>query len=427
MTKRKSRIKFILISILVVIGVLLSVCKFDIPFTDKTYNGFANSIKLGLDLKGGVTAVYEASLPNDSTSDLDESISATIERLQNLITSEGFTEATVTKQGTSRIRIEVPDISDPEGIFDLIGQPASLEIRAEKDGEARLTGKDIKECYAAQDNELNYGVTLKFTLEGSKKFAELTKEKLNAQIYIIIGDQDPLVLTVNEEITSGETFISGGSLNTQADAEDYALKILSGTFDTELELLENNVVSPTLGADALKYGIIAGIIALVIVMIFMWIFYGDFGLLADLSLIIYVIITLFLLQAIPLVQLTLPGIAGIILSLGMAVDGNIIIFERIKDEYSKGKKIPFAVKSSFKKAFTPILDSNITTIIASIILYFLGTGSIKGFALTLLIGIVVSMFTTLVVTRRFVKLYLPLNSTNAKRLRLVKEVKDENK
>ena len=425
MTKRKARFRFILLSIFVVIGILLSVCRFDIPFTDKTYNGFANSIKLGLDLKGGISAVYEASLPENSTSTLDESIDATIERLSNLITSKGFTEALVTKQGTSRIRVEVPDISDPQEIFNLIGQPASLEIRGEKDGPAILTGNDIKECYPSQDNENKYGVTLKFNPAGTKKFADLTKEKLNKEIYIVIGNQEPLVLTVNAEITSGETFISGGSISTQADAEDYALKILSGTFGVELELLENNVVSPTLGTEALKYGIIAGVIAIGLVMVFMVVIYRDFGLLANLSLIIYTIIVLFLLQSIPLVQLTLPGIAGIILSLGMAVDGNIIIFEKIKEEYTKGKKIPFAVKSSFKKAFTPIFDSNITTIIASLVLYLLGTGSIKGFAITLLIGIVVSMFTTLVVTRRLINLYLPFNSTNPKRLALKREVENE--
>ena len=434
MSKKTSRIKFALISILVAIGIVLTVCQFNIPFTDQKYNGFAGAIKLGLDLKGGISAVYDCSLPEGSTGDLDTAIDGTVTRLESLITDKGFTEAVITRQGNSRIRVEVPDISDPAEIFNLIGEPAKLQIKKEKSvtAEAILTGNDIVNAYASQQQTqsgIQYGVSLQFTYSAGQTFSELTKEVSEAggYIYIYLGnDTEPFsTLSVQEQITGGSTFISGGSISTLQDAEDFALKIISGTFSVELELLENNVVSATLGADALKWGIIAGAIALVIVMIFMYIVYGDFGLLADLSLVIYLIIVMFLLQAIPLVQLTLPGIAGIILSLGMAVDANIVIFERIKDEYRNGKKIPFAVKSGFKKTFAPILDSNITTIIASVILYLMGTGTIKGFAITLLIGIVVSMFTALVVTRGLVNLYLPLNSTKAKQLRLKREVKNE--
>ena len=205
---------------------------------------------------------------------------------------------------------------------------------------------------------------------------------------------------------------------------------MSGTFNVKLSLIENSVISATLGRDALLYGIIAGAVALFLIMLIMWWRYGDFGLLADFALVIYVILMLFFLQAIPFVQLTLPGIAGIILSLGMAVDGNVIIFERIKEEYASGKKMHLAVKGGFKKAFWPIFDSNITTIITSIILYILGTAAIKGFAITLLLGILLSMFTTLVVTRFLVKSYLPLNTTKPTKARLyrdkdVVEIKEE--
>ena len=430
MSKKSSRRKFIFLSVLVAIGIFLTIFQWNIPFTDKVFNGFANSIKLGLDLKGGISAVYEAKLPEGSTGNLDTAIDGTITRLQDLITDKGYPEATLTKQGASRIRIEVPDISDPDEIFDLIGEPAKLQIKKENsvDAEAIITGDDITNAYAsAQQGEagIQYGVVLNFTYSAGNTFSELTKEVSSngGNIYIFLGDdKEPFsTLSVQEQITGGSTFISGGSIDSYESAEEYALKIVSGTFSVELELLENNVVSATLGADALKYGIIAGVVALVLIMILMYVVYGDFGLLADFSLIIYLVLEMFFLQAIPLVQLTLPGIAGIILSLGMAVDANVIIFERIKDEYRNGKKIPYAAKAGFKKAFTPILDSNITTIIASLVLYILGSGAIKGFAITLLIGIVLSMFTSLVVTRYLVKLYLPLNSTKAKKLRLKKE------
>ncbi|MFA5758427.1 MAG: SecD/SecF family protein translocase subunit, partial [Clostridia bacterium] len=203
--------------------------------------------------------------------------------------------------------------------------------------------------------------------------------------------------------------------------EEFATKLLSGTFSVDLTLLDNSVISATLGENALQNGIIAGIIGFIIIAIFLILVYGMFGVMADLSLLVYVVILLFFLQAVPLVQLTLPGIAGIILSLGMAVDGNVIIFERIKDEYKLGKKIPASVASGFKKSFSAILDSNVTTIIAGVVLYVLGTSSIKGFAITLLLGIVVSMFTTLLVTKKFVKWYLPINSTNPKPLKLTRE------
>ena len=210
-------------------------------------------------------------------------------------------------------------------------------------------------------------------------------------------------------------------MNSYAEAEAYATKILSGTFAVELELFENSAVSATLGKDALGMGMIAGVIGFLLILVFMYLVYGTFGLMANLSLIIYFIILMFFLQAVPLVQLTLPGIAGIILSLGMAVDANVIIFERIKDEYRAGKKIPASVKAGFEKATSAILDGNVTTIIASIILYILGTGAIKGFAITLLIGLLISMFTGLVITKKLINIYLPLNPTKAKPYKLKRE------
>ena len=295
-----------------------------------------------------------------------------------------------------------------------------------------VSGNDISDVYVSYNNEQsNYGVVLNFNEEGASTFSAITKTAAEGEktLYINIGDEDPLQVTCEEQMTQGTTFVYGGSIQDYDSAKEYALMIMSGTFSANLELVECTVVSATLGKDALFYGLIAGGVALLLVMAIMWWRYGRLGLLANFSLIIYMILILFFLQAIPFVQLTLPGIAGIILSIGMAVDGNVIIFERIKEEYASGKKVPLAVKGGFKKAFWPIFDSNITTIITSIVLYILGTASIKGFAITLLLGILLSMFSTLVMTRILVKWALPFNANKPEKFKLKRDknakIKDE--
>lgn len=430
MTKKRSIRRFVLLAILVAIGIVLTVGGFKIPFTSYRYNGFANSISLGLDLSGGLAVVYDCD--TTGSGDLSNSIDATITRLQSVLYSEGYSEATVTKQGTSRIRIEVPDASDTDDIFSFLENPQTLYMTLEKadgtnDPRVWIEGKDVRSVNVHYDNEKSqYGVTLVFNDEGKTKFGDLTKEASSTTktIYVYLGEikGEPWgTLTCEEAITGGTTFISGGGLNDYDSAKEYAFNIMSGTFNVKLTLVENSVISATLGKNALTYGLIAGAVALVLIMLLMWWRYGDLGWLANFALVMYLILMLFFLQAIPFVQLTLPGIAGIILSLGMAVDGNVIIFERIKEEYASGKKMHLAVKGGFKKAFWPIFDSNITTIITSIILWILGTAAIKGFAITLLLGILLSMFTTLVVTRFLVKSYLPLNTKHPEHARLYRD------
>ena len=415
--------RFIFIGILLILGFVLAFASFDVPFTHYTYNGFANSIKLGLDLKGGVLAVYEANLREGDEGDFDQKLAATQARITQMITEE-YTEALITIQQGNRIRVEVPDVSDPETVFELIGQPASLEFKAEEDSdgvvhEAILTGEDIVNAYASQQQTssgtFEYGVTIEFSPEGATKFYELTSQQYEAggSIYIYRNGELFSAPTVEAAIAGGKTFISG-SMDTYEQAEDFATQILSGTFSLELSLLENTVVSATLGVDAIKYGLIAGIVALILIFAFMVWRYKMMGVIASIALCFYVILMLFFLQALPFVQLTLAGIAGIILSIGMAIDGNIIIFERIKEEYRSGKRIAQSIRGGFKKSMTAILDSNITTIVVSLILMLLGTGTIRGFAITLLIGVVLSMFTSLLVTRWLMMTYYPLNSNRAK-------------
>ena len=425
--RRKKNISirnFIAMAMLAVVGILLCVLSFPIPFTDYDYQGFAKSISLGLDLKGGMEAVYEAKTTKEGVS-LDDAISGTIERLQELLTSEGYSEATVTTEGSNRIRVEVPDVSDPSEVLDLLGTPAKLAIRKEKDVNAKayITGdhiKNVESGYNSQSGE--WGVSIEFNAEGTKIFKELSEELYESKkpIYIYLGDdEEPFSSpTFSSVIADGKTFISG-SMSTEQAAKEYALKIKSGTFDTELTLLSSSTVSATLGADALKYSVIAGFVGLILIFAFMIYVYRDFGIIASFSLVFYLILMVFFLQAIPFVQLTLPGIAGI------AVDANVIIFERIKDEYRQGKRIQNCVQAGFKKALLAIVDSNVTTLIASVVLYILGTGAVKGFAVTLFLGIALSMLTSLLLTRLFVKWYLNINSTNPKRLNL-KRGKDVN-
>ena len=430
MTKKRATKNIVLVVLLFIIGILLAFCRFDIPFTNYTYNGFINSIKMGLDVSGGVTAVYDAKLADENSGvDLDTAIKSTINRLESILADRGYTEATVTTQQGNRIRVEVPDVEDPQEVFDLIGNPAKLSFKTEEDpnAESKITGSDIKNVeYGFQNNE--HGVVVDFTSEGAIKFSDLTQELSSSggSVYVYIGDELFTTLTVQEHITSGSTFISGGGSDpngkmTRAEAEEFALRIMSGTFSAELSLYESSIVSATLGMNAISSGLIAAIVGLILIFIFMAFVYRTFGLMADIALMFYVILVLFFLQAIPLVQLTLPGIAGIILSLGMAVDANIIIFERIKDEYKHGKRIPASVKGGFKRATSAILDSNITTLMVCVVLYLLGTGAIKGFAITLFIGIVVSMFTAIFVTRWLINICLAFNSSKEQHYNLYRE------
>ncbi|MBR1925294.1 MAG: protein translocase subunit SecD [Clostridia bacterium] len=421
--------RFIILIVFMVIGFLLTFCSFEIPFTNYTYNGFANSIKLGLDIKGGVLLIGDASPSEDRDStNFEQDLKATQERLSSVLASEGYTEAVVTIQQGNRIRVEVPDVNDPEAVLNLIGTPQKIEFRLDKDGEAVITGKHIKSVGASYQpssssgSEYEWGVTVNFTAEGESLFYQLTSDALNTsekKIYIFANGEEISEPTVSTAIR-GSTFISGSY--DQKGAEDFALQIMSGTFSVDLNWGETSVISATLGVNALKYGLIAGIVGLVLIFAFMCWRYRMMGLLSSFALCFYIIIVMFLLQAIPYVQLTLEGIAGIILSIGMAIDANIIIFERIKEEYKQGKRLNLAINTGFKKGMPAIIDSNITTFIACVILMIFGTSSIQGFAITLFIGVAVSMFTSLVITRGLLNMYYPLNSTKPRYYALKREV-----
>lgn len=363
-------------------------------------------ISQGLDLRGGVSAVYEAQ--DEGQSDFASLLSGTMAVLRNRLTNQGFTEATVTQQGTNRIRIEIPDVDDPNEILNIIGQPAHLEFKT-ADGETIMDGSAV---VSAEMGYLEGQPVVQFTLndEGATAFATATAENVGSTISIELDGEVISAPKVNQAITGGQGYIEGNF--TAESAQQLAMLIQSGALPLDIEQIEVRTISATLGEDALSTSMTAAVIGVLLVIVFMLVIYRLPGVMASLALLIYILIDLFLLAVIPGVQLTLPGIAGIVLSIGMAVDANIIIFERMKEEMRAGKTVRASVESGFKRAFSAILDSNITTIIAGLVLMIFGAGTIKGFAITLTIGVVCSMFTAVVVTRFLLRQMVGLNFTN---------------
>lgn len=362
------------------------------------HSGAMKNIKLGLDLAGGVSITYKVKDKNPTSEEMKD----TVYKLQKRV--EGYsTEATVYQEGKDRISIEIPGVNDANKILTDLGKPGSLEFQT-SDGETVLTGSDIKtaEAKTGQDKTsgaTEYMVELQLTNDGKEKFAEATEANIGKQIAIIYDGETISSPKVNTKIPDGVAYISG--MANFEEAENLASTIRIGGLKLELEELNSQVVGAQLGEEAISTSLQAGVIGLIIIFVFMCIVYLLPGLASSLALLIYTGIVLLLLNAFDL-TLTLPGIAGIILSIGMAVDANVIIFARVREEITAGKSVKTALKLGFQKALSAIVDGNITTLIVAIVLGLKGTGSVKGFAQTLALGIIVSMFTALVITRMIV-------------------------
>lgn len=435
MNKKKSIVILSIVSVFIILMTVFAVVEFPIGNTLYDYTGYAKTIKLGLDMSGGVSAVFNV-IP-DEHEDLDTRINGTISSLQSLLVSKGYTEATVTKgtSGTnSTIRVEIPDVDDPEDVLALVGRPASLYFTLEDLGNeattedleehAFISGREhLETAYVTTDDSANYAIGLKFNDEGAKVFGEITSNNTGKSTYIYVGGQKIMSPTINSAITTGSAVITGNY--TYESAYEYATKLQSGTFGVTLQLAEVRSISATLGENSIRIALIAGAIGIAIIFIFMGIGYRGLGIAADLSLCVYVVLLLWFCAVLPWVQLTLPGIAGLLLSIGMAVDANVIIFERVKDEYKHSTKpISTCIKIGFKRSAGAIIDGQVTTLIGAIVLWVLGSASIVGFAVTLFVGIILSLFCSLVVTRLMLKAFMPLNSTSEK-FYGVKRVPDE--
>ena len=421
-TKRKAVINLIIFFLLLAGGIYMAIAG-----VGKNESGKTANVPLGLDLQGGLSVTYEI---QDEKPSKDE-IAATVDKLQRRV-DEYSSEGEVYQEGDDRITVEIPlntEKVDAHDVLDQLGQPGQLLFldsenytiwqNNQNNGtddayEAVLTGSDIKNAQAGVDDSgtvKDYVVQLQFTEDGASKFATATAANIGKPIYIIYDGKVASAPTVQSAITDGNAVIN--KISDYDEAENLAATIKIGALPLELKQIQYNIVGAKLGQKAVSTSLIAGAIGFGLVCILMIVLYRFPGFLASLALTGYVVLMLLILS-IRHITLTLPGIAGIILSIGMAVDANVIIFTRIREEISAGNGVRAAVKAGFSKALSAILDGNITTLIATVVLMLLGSGSIKGFAVTLMLGIVLSMFTALFVTKMLLHSFLELGVQNPK-------------
>ncbi|OGE29349.1 protein-export membrane protein SecD [Candidatus Daviesbacteria bacterium RIFCSPHIGHO2_01_FULL_40_11] len=392
-------------------------------------------LKLGLDLQGGTELILETQMDKIGSEDRDsalESAKGVIERRVNLF---GVSEALVqtSKLGEQRrILVELPGIKDASSAANLVGKTAQLDFRelpatlSAEEAEATksgvplvlfakptgLTGADLKKAQVTfgSDQGARAGpqVAIEFTGEGSKKFAEITKRNINKPLAIFLDDEPVSAPTVQQEIAGGNAVITGQFTTEQA--KNLSVQLNAGALPVPIKLISQHFIGPTLGQESVNKSLVAGIIGLLVVAVYMGAYYGILGLVADGALIIYTLLILSIFKTglfiLPPVTLTLAGIAGFILSIGMAVDANILIFERMKEEIRWGKNKTLALDLGFKRAWSSIWASNVSSLITAAILYGMGTSLVRGFAITLAIGVIVSMFTSYVVTRTFLRLLI---------------------
>lgn len=415
--KTKNTIIFVVVFLIVAFFAYTAL--FGITIGDFKIGSFKDELDLGLDLKGGVYVVLEAQTDltgSELTKKMEEAKKIIEERVNGL----GVSEPNITIENGDRIRVELAGLNDPQEAIDLIGKTALLQF-IDPDGNVILTGSNVKEAETIL-YENSPAVSLKFDSEGTKLFKEAT-EKLVAKldedpsadtsISIVldgIEQSDPYVKTV---IPNGESVISGNY--TVEEASNLAMVIRAGALPVELKELEVSAIGPTLGLESFDKSVQAAMIGILLIFLFMIIMYRLPGAIASLALTIYIMLVLGFMILIDS-KLTLPGIAGLILSIGMAVDANVVIFERIKEELKLDKTVRVAIKSGFKRALSSIVDANVTTMIAGLVLFYFGSGTIKGFAVTLIIGLVVSVITAVVITRVLLNLVVGMGLDKNKKL-----------
>ncbi|MFC1651914.1 protein translocase subunit SecD [Patescibacteria group bacterium] len=379
-------------------------------------------IHRGLDLQGGSHLAYEADLGQVEDGEEVEAMDGVVEVIRNRIDAYGVSEPVIQKNksgGKWRVIVELPGIEDETEAINLIGKTAQLDFREQKETQISkgadpttpsavfvptgLTGKDFKKA-AVQFNpqDKNPEISIEFTADGRKKFAEITKRNVGKPVAIFLDDRVISQPTVQQAITDGKAVITGEFA--LQEAKDIAIQLNAGALPVPIKMVEQRKIGATLGEESIEKSLIAGLFGLLLVALFMLIYYRLPGLLAVVSLIIYSLVVLAIYKLVP-VTLTLAGIAGFILSIGMAVDANILIFERMKEELREGKSLVTAIEEGFKRAWSSIRDSNISSLITCAILYWFGTGQVRGFAITLGIGILISMFTAITITKTFLRFF----------------------
>ena len=395
--KNKKLLLFWMIILLVIAGIIVIIKK---------------PTKLGLDLVGGSRIVLEAQTTDTIAKITPDMMSSLQFAIENRVNALGVAETVVQQTGEKRLLVEIPNISDPAKAKEFLGETAELEFKKPLDGKygatgwasTGLTGKDVRKALISTNPGGQWVVALEFNDKGTKKFGELTQQLVGKPMAIFFNGELQSAPVIQEPILGGHAQISGGDSGFAYEEAKKMVDLLNaGALPVPAKIIEESLVGPTLGADSIAKSKTAGIIGIGLVMIFMLLYYRLPGFIADIALIIYSIIVFAIFKIVP-VTLTLAGIAGFILSIGMAVDANILIFERTKEELKAGRTMFTAINAGFDRAFTSIFDSNMTTIITCVILYFLGTSIVKGFALTLIIGVLISMFTAITVTKNFMHL-----------------------
>jgi preprotein translocase subunit SecD len=426
----KSRSIIILVLILAILGSASYVALNGLTLGDYRIKTAKESIELGLDLAGGVYVVLEAK--TDATgAELTKLMQQSKAIINTRVDGLGVSEPNIFIEGGNRIRVELAGIDNPQEAIDLIGKTAQLQF-IDPDQNVVVTGKNVVGSEVqARENQLGQReiyVSLEFDKEGAKNFADATgnlSKKENAEdriIFIVLDDQiisSPIVES-GEAITDGKAVITGGF--DWESASNLATLIRGGALPVEMEELQTRAIGPTLGLKAYDKSIKAGAIALLLIFAFMILFYRVPGVVASIGLIIYTLIVLVSMSILG-VKLTLPGIAGLILSIGMAVDANVVIFERIKEEIRIGKTVRTSIETGYKRALTSVIDANVTTLIAGTVLYYFGIGPIKGFGVTLILGIIASMITAVFVSKYLLRLMVTITGGKSTKLYGVKEVR----
>ena len=402
-----------------------------------SHRGSAKNIRLGLDLAGGVSVTYEATKENPTAQEMTD----TVYKMQKRVENES-TEASVYQEGSNRVTVDVPDVDDPQAVLDKLGKAGSLEFVLYSDctiaddktatydkEKVLLDGSMISSAEATTQQDSSTGVSenvvkITFNGKGAKKFGEVTSDHVGEALSIIYDGKEVSSPVIQTAITDGVAVVSG-SFDKFSDAEDMASTLRIGALPLELKNIRSNIVGAKLGGTSLETSLLAGVIGLILVIIFMIVMYRLPGVASSLALIFYVGATLLALNGLN-VTLTLPGIAGVILAIGMAVDANCIIFTRIREELATGKTVKSSIKIGFEKALSAIIDGNVTTLIAAVVLYIKGSGTVMGFAQTLAIGIILSMFTAIFVTRWILYGFVALGLDNTKLFGVQKERKTIN-
>jgi len=422
MKRRNNKLVFFLIILTIAVTAFVTFNGLNIG--NYTIESISDSVKLGLDIEGGVVVVYEAQTEQTGT-ELLRTMNQAKSVMSNRIDEFGLTEPNITIQGEDRIRIELPGVENTQEALDIIGQTAQLEFlrsvdenfvlpdmtKEDFDYEDVLTGNDVKDSNVTQDEYGKPAVGLELNDSGTEAFFEATKA--GGQIAIVLDGKVISAPQASSAIPDGKAIISGRF--TLEEASNLSSLIRGGALPVEMIEVQTDIIGPTLGLDAMNKSVSAAIVGLALIVLFLVGYYKLPGFIASISLVFYASLILVIMSAFG-ATLTLPGIAGLILSIGMAVDANVIIFERLKEELKNGKTVRSSLNFAFKRAMRTIVDANVTTLIAGIVLFNFGQGPIKGFAVTLMIGIIVSMFTAIVITKAMLINGLAIDAFHKKNL-----------